>query len=171
MELRDGNLMISESREEELETINKIYEEESDFFIKIEGEPGPTPYTCFSGNFLPPNKTKEDFKVISCYEDDDIIGWATIIRGYPQNDTYYITHFSILEQVRYNGYGRRFIKLLCDYFKENGFHKARLLVSLKNWDGLRFWYNCGFDKITYVQDSVSYSEHTFASMELEKTLG
>lgn len=170
MELSDGNLKICVSTKEELEKINEIFQQESSFFIKVEGETGPSPYTCFSGGYLPPNKTKEDFKMISCYEDDEIIGWATIIKGYPEEDIYYITHFSILEQVRFNGYGRRFIKILCRYFKENNFTKVRLLVSLKNWDGLRFWYNCGFDKITYVQESVSYSENTFASIELEKLL-
>lgn len=47
-------------------------------------------------------------------------------------------------------------------------NKVRILVSLKNWGRIRFWYKCGFDKITYTLDNISYSEKIFVSIELEK---
>ena len=48
--------------------------------------------------------------------------------------------------------------------------RARVFVALKNWDGIRFGYRCEFERITCAPYDVSYSEETFASIELEKTL-
>lgn len=64
----------------------------------------------------------------------------------------------------------KFINMLCDYFKGNQMKSARIFVALKNWDGIRFWYKCGFAHITCTPYEVSYSEETFASIELGKVL-
>ena len=170
MQLVDGNLKLSLSTENEMEKLNEIFIDESKFFLKIEGEIGPRPYVCFSKGYFPANKSKEDFKMLSCYDGDELIGWTTIIKGYPNEDIYYISHFSIVNERKNKGYGKKFIDMLCNYFKENKMNKGRVLVSLKNWEGIRFWYKCGFDKITCTPYDVSYSEENFASIELEKTL-
>lgn len=170
MQLTDGNLKLSISTEKELEKLDEIFVEESKFFIKIEGETGPSPYVCFKDGWFPPNKSKEDFKMLSCYEGNNLIGWVTIIKGYPKDDIYYISHFSLVDTVKHKGYGKKIINMLCDYFKENQMKSARVFVALKNWDGIRFWHKCGFDHITCTPYDVSYSEETFASIELEKVL-
>lgn len=170
MELTDGNIKLSISTEEELQNLNDIFIEESKFFLNIEGEIGPSPYVCFKDGWFPENKNKEDFKMLSCYEDGNLIGWMTIIKGYPKEDAFYISHFSLIDTVKHKGYGKKIISMLCKYFKENQMKSARILVSLKNWDGIRFWYKCGFDHITCTPYDVSYSEETFASIELEKLL-
>lgn len=170
MQLTCRNLKLSISTEKELKKLNEIFVEESKFFLKIEGEKGPSPDVCFREGYFPSNKSKEDFKMISCYEDNTLIGWVTILKGYPKDDIYYIGHFSLVDTVKHNGYGKIIINMLCDYFRENKMTSTRVFVSLKNWDGIRFWYKCGFDKITCTPYDVPYSEETFASIELEKTL-
>lgn len=119
---------------------------------------------------FPPNKSKEDFKMLSCYDDNMLIGWVTIFKGYPEDDIYYISHIYLVDTVKHKGYGKIITNMLCDYFRENKMTRSRVFVALKNWDGIRFWHSCGFDRITCAPYDVSYSEETFASIELEKTL-
>jgi GNAT superfamily N-acetyltransferase len=171
MQLINGNLKLSLSTEKELEKLNEIYVEESKLFSKLDPEQmPPNPYICFSEGVFPPGKSKEDFKMLSCYVDDTLIGNVTILKGYPEDDIYYIGIIYLVNTIKHKGYGKRIINLLCDYFRENKMTRARICVALKNWDGIRFWYKCGFDKITSASYDVSYSEETFASIELEKTL-
>lgn len=171
MKLIKRNLKVLLSAENELEKLNEIFVEDSKFFIKVEGEQmAVSPDVCFREGMLPPNKSKEDFKMLSCYVDDTLIGWVTILKGYPEDDIYYIGHIYLVDTAKYKGYGKTIINMLCDYFRENKMTRVRVFVALKNWDGIRFWYKCGFDKITDASYDVSYSEETFASIELEKIL-
>lgn len=75
-----------------------------------------------------------------------------------------------MDTIKHKGYGRIIVSVLCDYFRENKMTRASVYVALKNWDGIRFLYKCGFDKITSAPYDVSYFEETFASIELEKIL-
>lgn len=170
MQLINRNLKLSISTAKELEKLNEIFVKESKFFLKIEGETGPSPDVCFREGYFPATKSKEDVKMLSCYENTTLIGWVTILKGYPEDDIYYIGHFSLVDTIKHKGYGKIIVSMLCDYFRENKMTRARVYVALKNWDGIRFWYKCGFDKITSTPYDVSYSEEAFASIELEKRL-
>lgn len=172
MQLIKGNLKLLLSTEKELEKLNEIFVEESKFFLKVSGvqQMQTNPDICFREGLLPPNKSKEDFKMLSCYVDDTLIGRVTILKGYPEDDIYYIGIIYLVDTAKHKGYGKIIINLLCDYFRENKATRVRILVALKNWDGIRFWHKCGFDKIASALYDVSYSEETFASIELEKTL-
>jgi len=75
MQLINIKLKLSISIEKELEKLNEIFMEESKFFLKVEGKTSPSPDVCFRGGVLPSNKSKEDFKMLSCYEDNTLIGW------------------------------------------------------------------------------------------------
>ncbi|WP_283624666.1 GNAT family N-acetyltransferase [Clostridium butyricum] len=171
MKIVNDNLKIFISKEEELEKLNHIFQEESKYFMKIEGEIGPSPDICFAEGWYPINKSKNDFMMLSCYKEETLIGWITLIKEYPKNDIVYISHFSIVDVEKHKGYGHKIIDMLCCYLKkEKIFNKVRILVSLKNWSGIRFWHKCGFNHITCTPYNVSYSEETFASIELEKSL-
>lgn len=146
MKIVNGNLKIFISKEEELEKLNQIFQEESKYFMKIEGEIGPSPDICFAEGWYPINKSKNDFMMLSCYKEETLIGWITLIKEYPKNDIVYISHFSIVDVEKHKGYGHKIIDMLCCYLKkEKIFNKVRILVSLKNWNGIRFWHKCGFE--------------------------
>lgn len=171
MQLIKGNLKLLLSTEKELEKLNEIYVEESEFFLRVNAEQMPSsPEICFREGLLPPNKSKEDFKMLSCYINNTLIGRVTILKGYPEDDIYYIGIIYLVDTEKHKGYGKIIINLLCDYFRANKMTRVRVCVALKNWDGIRFWHRCGFDRITSTSYDVSYSEETFATIELEKTL-
>ena len=65
--------------------------------MKIEGEIGPSPDICFAEGWYPINKSKNDFMMLSCYKEETLIGWITLIKEYPKNDIVYISHFSIVD--------------------------------------------------------------------------
>ena len=50
------------------------------------------------------------------------------------------------------------------------FRRMRLCVSLKNWPGLRFWTQVGFQTIVKVAGDKVYSEAAFGYLILEKAL-
>jgi ribosomal protein S18 acetylase RimI-like enzyme len=68
------------------------------------------------------------------------------------------------------GYGKEVVDAVSEYFKQIGINEVRLVVSLKNWSGLKFWYKCGFDKITLVFGDDSFSLNGYGCLELKKSL-
>ncbi|MBS2905168.1 hypothetical protein KFV96_29055, partial [Klebsiella pneumoniae] len=72
MKIVNGNLKIFISKEEELEKLNQIFQEESKYFMKIEGEIGPSPDICFAEGWYPINKSKNDFMMLSCYKEETL---------------------------------------------------------------------------------------------------
>ncbi|EQB86192.1 hypothetical protein M918_15865 [Clostridium sp. BL8] len=62
------------------------------------------------------------------------------------------------------------IKSICNECKKQGWKSIGLSVYLKNWKGLRFWTNNGFDKIIGIFGDKKYSETTFSIIGLQKEL-
>lgn len=56
--------------------------------------------------------------MLSCYKEETLIGWITLIKEYPKNDIVYISHFSIVDVEKHKGYGHKIIDMLCCYLKK-----------------------------------------------------
>ena len=60
--------------------------------------------------------------------------------------------------------GKAVLDLGCGY-GHNCIGFIKLAASLKNWNGIKFWHKCGFDKMTMVDISNDYG-----CIELEKEI-
>ena len=94
----------------------------------------------------------------------------SIYKGYPSKNTTYISFIYISSKDRNKGYGKKIVDIISTYAKENKFVNIRISVSLKNWNGLKFWHKCGFDNFTKVSIDGEFSEGNYGCIELEKTI-
>jgi RimJ/RimL family protein N-acetyltransferase len=163
MELTTSRLVLKTVEQADLEKLNIVYEKACEYFSFDEKHEITPPKTCCVIGDLPPNGTKENFEMLTVFCIDEIIGYLTFYKGYPDSATAYICFLFLT--VRGNGYGKEIAEAMTTYLNENGFSKIKLAVSLKNWNGIKFWQKCGFDKLTLVDISEEYG-----CIELEKSL-
>ena len=170
MKIINKNLILQSSTFSELEKLNNIYSEACDYFSFDKNHMITKPIDCLTIGDLPPSGTKDNFENLSIYEGDNQIGFMSIYKGYPSKNTAYISFIYISQKGRYKGYGKRIVDIISSYSKENKFVNIRISVSLKNWDGLKFWHKCGFNNLTKVSIEGSFSEDNYGCIELEKTI-
>lgn len=168
------NFIIREAENADVETLNRICSSWEDKII-VEGEAFPQGYieNCISNGDLPPIKGADIsnyyFMVIQRI-NGEIIGFFDLYHGYPNNETIWISIFMIDKNAQGNSCGEEVIKSICVECKKQGWKSIGLSVYLKNWKGLRFWTNNGFDKIIGVYGDKKYSETTFSIIGLQKEL-
>ncbi len=168
-----ARLLIKDSVLEECEKLQAV-NEASDYLEKMVGWKTPANYalvTLTEGN-LPPEGVKEQFYAKSIYlkQTNEMVGVLELYSGYPTHDTLFIGWLFILPQCQRAGYAKEVVNYICSEAKQVAFGKVRLGVHLKNWPALRFWHAMGFDKLMKIAGDEVYSETTFASAILEKTL-
>jgi ribosomal protein S18 acetylase RimI-like enzyme len=69
-----------------------------------------------------------------------------------------------------NSLGKEVINTLCTEIKSAGWKSIGLGVHLKNWKGLRFWKNNGFNRILEIYGDKEYDESTYSIIALKKEL-
>ncbi|SHO43360.1 GNAT family N-acetyltransferase [Anaerocolumna xylanovorans] len=143
--------------------------------IHMEGDDFPKDYIedCIVNGDLPPieNADISDYYMMTIQKvNGQIIGFFDLYHGYPDKDTIWISIFVIDKEVQGKAYGQEVIKAICDECKKAGWKSIGLGVYLKNWKGLRFWSNNGFNKIMGIYGDKEYSENTFSIISLRKEL-
>jgi ribosomal protein S18 acetylase RimI-like enzyme len=139
---------------------------------KTEDHPGATMLSVFTDGELPPNGSKDFFRLQSVRLRDtgQMIGFLEAYHGFPTPDTFWAVYLAIHPRFQGKGFGQELIHELSDIVRQLKYTRIRLVASLKNWPALRFWIKEGFDKIADMQGDKLYSEKTFADFILEKSL-
>ncbi|WP_078551975.1 GNAT family N-acetyltransferase [Bacillus alkalicellulosilyticus] len=166
-------LVIKDLLEEDIETMQKLYEQGS-YRHKWDGQTLDKEYVyrCFTVGDLPPNGSKENFKIQAIHRKDtnSIVGILTSYHGFPNAKTFYINYLYIDQKEQKQGFGREVITRLLDMVKENEYVEVRANVALKNWTALRFWTSLGLNKINGIFGDKELSPDSFADVELCKEL-
>ena len=170
MRIYVDNLLLQSSTLDEIDELNCIYNEACDYFRFDPMHNISSPLMCIQEGDLPPGGIKANFDIISCYMENTMIGYLTIYKGYPTEDTFYIGFIYLLNSDKHQKIGSKIVSFFCFYFKRQGFMKSRVSVSLKNWDALRFWHKCGYASVTTVNCSGPFSENNYGCIELEKDI-
>jgi diamine N-acetyltransferase len=139
---------------------------------KTDDHPESAAYTLLTEGELPPNGSKEFFRLqsIRLRDTGQMIGFVSMYHGYPTANIVGITYLFIHPDFQGKGHGQELVCGLCDQLMELEFTAIRLLVDVKNWPALRFWVQAGFDKIIQYHGDKILSDKTFAHLTLEKTL-
>ena len=105
--------------------------------------------------------------------DGDALGLLNVCHGYPTPDVLCLGLLFLRADQQKLGLGSELMTQLELELEaaEAGFPRIRLGVALKNWVGLRLWVRLGFRTITAFTGDLEYSETTYATMELEKSIG
>lgn len=168
--LAKDKLELKTSSINELNELNIIHNEACEYFSFDENHNITSPSDCLTIGDLPPNGTKDNFYILSVYENNQIIGYTTLYKGFPSKDTLYICFMYISSKKRGNGYGYSIVESISSYFKANNYKNIKISVSLKNWQGIRFWNKCGFSTITNVDIDGPFGNSNYGSFELEKII-
>jgi len=169
-----NNLTMRKAKSDDIKDLNSICATWEDKIL-LEGDEFPKGYieNCINNGDLPPIKGADISKyylMVIQKTDSDIIGFFDLYHGYPNNETIWISIFLIDKAVQGNSYGKEVIESICQECKNSGWKSIGLGVHLKNWKGLRFWTNNGFDRIIGVWGDKKYSETAFLVIGLKKEL-
>lgn len=159
-------IKLKTSKINELNELNIIHKEACEYFSFDESHKITSPKDCLTIGDLPPNGKKENFHVLSIYENNKIIGYTTLYDGFPAKDTLYICFIYISRKNRCNGYGYSIVESISSYFKSNYCNNIKISVSLKNWHGIKFWNKCGFSTITNVDIDGPFGNSNYGCLEL-----
>ena len=169
-EIETERLLIKPAVFEDLAALNEIYEQTKEYFSFDPSHTFVTPENCLTEGDLPPGGIKENYEIYTINENGKVIGYFDFYKGFPQKGIAFISLMFISANKRKCGYGKEVADAVCKYFKKIGINEVRLAVSLKNWSGLKFWYKCGFDKITLVAGDNIFSVEGYGCLELKKSL-
>ncbi len=170
MKLAFENIVLKSSTIKELNELDNIYKEACDYFKFDINHEIIHPKICIEEGDLPPNGSKDKFEILSCYINEILSGYITVYKGYHDDTTIYICFIYLVDLVKGQGVGNKIINYLCKVFKKDGFSNIKLSVSLKNWDGLKFWNKCGFDKISLIDCEGHFSKNNYGCIELTKDI-
>ncbi|MFT4146127.1 MAG: GNAT family N-acetyltransferase [Mobilitalea sp.] len=143
--------------------------------IYLEGDKFRDGYieNCIINGDLPPieGADKSDYYMMTIQNTDGrLIGFFDLYHGYPDKDTLWIGIFVIDKEEQGKSYGQEVIRSICKESSRSNWKSIGLGVYLKNWKGLRFWNNNGFNKISGIYGDKEYSDETFALVGLTKEL-
>lgn len=98
-------------------------------------------------------------------EDGQVVGYLEMYYGYPKPDVYWIALFYVHPDFQQKGYGNEAIRALLQQVRALHFYtEAQLAVGIKNWIGMRFWQQQGFDKLLRWRGDKVYGEDKFAML-------
>jgi GNAT superfamily N-acetyltransferase len=169
-----NRLVIRKAVLDDKEELNRICVSWEDKVL-LEGDGFTTGYIedCINNGDLPPLKNADisNYYMMTIQKaDGQIIGFFDLYHGYPDSETAWISIYVIDKDVQGNAYGQEAIKAICEECKTSGWKSIGIAVHLKNWKGLRFWKNNGFDKIIGIFGDKEYSENTFSVIGISKEL-
>lgn len=130
---------------EEMEDLQRVLEESSDYMQRITGYPKGQADAQSQFSILPPGKTYDDKFVYGIYLDGDMIGCIDIIRGYPTDNIANLGLLLLSEKYRSGGFGRQAYSQLEEIIKSwKCCDKIRCAVVMTNDIVIPFWKKMGF---------------------------
>lgn len=167
-------LIIRNTVPEDSEDLKRICASWTDK-IYVEGEEFSENYIedCILNGDVPPiDNANVDNSYIMTIQDvnNQIVGFLNLYHGYPNKDMLWIGLFIIHAEYQGHSFGQEVINSICYEGKRLGWKSIGLGVYLKNWKGIRFWFNNGFNMITGIYGDKEYSENNFSLMGLRKEL-
>lgn len=136
--------------------LDKVCEESVGFFMEVEGRPPLTAF-CDIHKEVPELPAGYPVKCYAILCGGEAAGYTWVMDDTDEK-LYYILEFTIGGEFRRRGVGTRALQALDEIY--HSYSVSELLVSAKNYSGLNFWVNCGYNEITLVlppeaQDTVA----------------
>lgn len=121
---------------------------------------------------LPPqgNPSQEKTCLVFLQGKTTVIGVLSFYQGYPTTKTLYVGSLFLFQDFHRQGFGTELIQKLEKQAATVGYEEARVVVGLKNWQGLIFWVKLGFNQITKITGNEKYAENAYADLELVKRI-
>lgn len=167
MRIVSQELRIITSSMDELEELDAIYSEACGHYKFNGARPIVPPAVCMEEGDLPSGGRKENYELLSIYVSGVLVGYASVYRDFPGKRAVQISFFYISSASRDAGYDLSAARQLVGYFRDTGYAAMRVLVSLRSWTELDFWFSVGFDRIIDVRIDGELDEGATGIMALE----
>lgn len=121
---------------------------------------------------LPPvkNASIDNYSLKLIYHNDNCIGYFDHYNGFPDNETVWISIFIIHKDYRKKGFGKTAINQFISTIPKQSYQSVGIGVDLKNFSGMKFWTSIGFNQIVKVVGDDTFSEDTFATALLKRSI-
>jgi ribosomal protein S18 acetylase RimI-like enzyme len=172
-----AHLTVRDSTLDDVPALQRIYEAVPQvrgwMGAAEEGAPERTMRSALAEGALPPNGSQERFRLqsIRLADTGQMIGFLGVYHGFPEADVLWVTVLALHPELQHMGYGQELMRGLDAIVKRlEAYTRMRLYASLKNWPGLRFWTQAGFDQVVVIAGDKVYSDEADAHVMLERSL-
>ena len=117
---------------------------------------------------MPPNGIKENVKLECVYDENNKM--VNFCEYYIDDKTIFLGGFYIKQNKQKSGLGKTILSMYENKWKAEKYNRIILNVDIKNWAGIRFWINNGYNKVIEWIGDFEYSENTYAMLRLEKNI-
>lgn len=105
------------------------------------------------------------FLLKESHKNNKILGVAAFSRAWDKNKMAYLSDYAIAEEARGKSLGEKFLKIVLEDLKDQGFEQVRLTVDPDNEPAVSLYESLGFEKIEFVEDLYGEEEDRYI-MEL-----
>ena len=143
MELPEYTIRLVGPRDEA--QVQVLFESDPDYFRLVQGAPpGPAEAKDLL-NELPEGKESRDKFVYALFDRDGALGVVIdLLRGYPNDETWYLGLIFIAPVRRDMGLGTRVLDAICAHIKQEGGRAVRLGVDRRNVRARALYERTGF---------------------------
>lgn len=140
------SIRLLEGKPAEMRELQRVLEEAPTYAHRVTGVPPSRADAQSTYTVLPEGKSYDDKFVFGIYRQNEMVGCADLIRGYPNPATALLGLFLVSEKYQRQGVGRRAYTLLEDFIRNWGSCDAvRVAVVRINEDVMPFWTALGFE--------------------------
>ena len=164
--VRDG-LRIVTAKKDELEELDAIYSEACGHYKFDCARPILPPTVCLTKGDIPNGGKRENYEMLSIYLSGVLVGYTSVYRDFPGKRAVQLMFFYISDACAESGCRRAAAEMMIDYFRDAGYGCMRILLSLRNWRELEFWFDCGFDRVTDIRTSGDLTDGATGIIGLE----
>ena len=128
--------------------LQTLYEQCNDFALLTYGTPFPASATAEEFKDIPAGNSTKDICVFGLFDPHDILINAIVaVRGYPNEQTWWIGTMMLAPIHRGKGLGKAFYRAFERWLAARSIQQISLCVIEANQKGLQFWQKMGFEII------------------------
>jgi ribosomal protein S18 acetylase RimI-like enzyme len=127
------------------EAIQELYERCLDYMLLVDGHPAGSNAGEEEFQDVPPGKSPDDKLLFGIFnQQNDLVGLLDVLRGYPDETTWWIGLLLLAPEVRSQGIGQKIVEGFVEYAQANGVQAIMLGVVEENKSAYKFWSRMGF---------------------------
>lgn len=130
---------------EDINTIQTLYEKCLDYMLLVDGHPAGKNAAEEEFQTMPPGRSADDKFMLGIVDPlNELIGVLDVVRGYPDEGTWWIGLLLLVPAIRSQGIGKKVLEGFTEYVKASGGKAIMLGVVEENERAYRFWSKMGF---------------------------
>lgn len=133
---------------EDCPAIQDLFDKCLDFMLLVDGHPAGPHAAEEELQDLPPGMSLDDKFVFGIVDrKKDLFGYLDVMRGYPEEGTWWIGLLLLVPEARSHGLGDKIVESFAEHVRAQGGKAIMLGVVEENRRAYRFWSRVGFEPV------------------------